>query len=417
MGVLSFLTKKCLLRNLFLQVICNRGNFTRKMKNPFEFAKELLRYSRGELSEVEEEGVEEMLSKVEGLNELAMELRDKERIGSELCVVENFDVEKALVRLKKQQRGRKRLFLPWVAASVVVMVGISAFLLLNRESEVVNLPVTEKIEPGKAIVTLEMASGIKYRLDTLSSVLHNTRANVAFDNNEGVLKVKEQNSIDRLQQEVGYNTINVPYGGTYTVELCDGTIVYLNSGTRLEFPSRFDGDMRSVSLKGEAYFEVARNESKPFVVEVDEMKVKVLGTAFNIKSYVDEPGVYTTLVQGSVAILRDGQPEKKIKPGEQAYYNKGVGTLSVSSVDVNEFTAWKDGLFYFKDIALEEILRIVARWYDLEIFYMNQGAKSVVYSGKMPMYTSVEDVLRKFEISGDVRFELQGRTLTVFVKK
>ena len=124
MGVLSFLTKKCLLRNLFLQVICNRGNFTRKMKNPFEFAKELLRYSRGELSEVEEEGVEEMLSKVEGLNELVMELRDKERIGSELCVVENFDVEKALVRLKKQQRGRKRLFLPWVAASVVVMVGI-----------------------------------------------------------------------------------------------------------------------------------------------------------------------------------------------------------------------------------------------------------------------------------------------------
>ena len=200
------------------------------------------------------------------------------------------------------------------------------------------------------------------------------------------------------------------------MELCDGTKVYLNSGTKLEFPSRFDGDMRSVSLKGEAYFEVARNESKPFIVEVDEMKVKVLGTAFNVKSYVDEPGIYTTLVQGSVAILRDGQPEKIIKPGEQAYYNKGVGMLSISPVDVNEFTAWKDGLFYFKDITLEEILRIVARWYDLEIFYMNQSAKSVVYSGKMPMYSSVEDVLRKFEISGDVRFELQGRALTVFDK-
>jgi len=200
------------------------------------------------------------------------------------------------------------------------------------------------------------------------------------------------------------------------VELCDGTKVYLNSGTKLEFPSRFDGNVRSVSLKGEAYFEVARNERKPFVVEVDEMKVKVLGTAFNVKSYVDEPGIYTTLVQGSVAILRDGQPEKKIKPGEQAYYNKSVGTLSVSPVDVDEFTAWKDGLFCFKDIALEEILRIVSRWYDLEIFYMNQEAKSVVYSGKMPMYSSVEDVLRKFEISGDVRFELKGRTLTVFGK-
>lgn len=146
------------------------------------------------------------------------------------------------------------------------------------------------------------------------------------------------------------------------------------------------------------------------------MKVKVLGTSFNVKSYVDEPGVYTTLVEGSVAILRDGQPEKKIKPGEQAYYNKGVGTLSIAEVDVNEFTSWKDGLFYFKDIALEEILRIVSRWYDLEVFYMNQGAKSVIYSGKLPMYSSVEDVLRKFEISGDVRFELKGRTLTVFDK-
>ena len=387
------------------------------MKNPFEFAKELLRYNRGELSEVEKERVEEILSKVKGLDELAGELKDKKRIENELSVVGSFNLEKALVRLKKREHGRKRLFLSWVAAaSVVVIAGISVFLLLDRETDVVNLPVVEKIEPGKATVTLEMASGLKYRLDTLSSVVRNNRANVAFDNNGGVLKVKEQDSTGQLRQEVGRNVINVPYGGTYTVELCDGTKVYLNSGTKLEFPSRFDGNVRSVSLKGEAYFEVVRNERKPFVVEVDEMKVKVLGTAFNVKSYVDEPGIYTTLVQGSVAILRDGQPEKKIKPGEQAYYNKSVGTLSVSPVDVDEFTAWKDGLFCFKDIALEEILRIVSRWYDLEIFYMNQEAKSVVYSGKMPMYSSVEDVLRKFEISGDVRFELKGRTLMVFDK-
>ena len=405
------------MRNPFIQVICNRGNFTKEMKNPFECAKELLQYNRGELSDVKKESVEEMLSKVKRLDRLAGELKDKKHVENELRVIESFDVEKALVRLKKRQRGKKRLFLPWVAAaSVVVIVGISVFLSMNREVEVVNLSMEEKIEPGKAMVTLEMASGLKYRLDTLSSIVRNNRVNVAFDNNRGVLKVKEQDSTDHLLQEVGCNTINVPYRGTYTVELCDGTKVYLNSGTKLEFPSRFDGDMRSVSLKGEAYFEVARNESKPFVVEVDEMKVKVLGTAFNVKSYVDEPGVYTTLVQGSVAILRDGQPEKKIEPGEQAYYNKGVGTLSISRVDVNEFTAWKDGLFYFKDIALEEILRIVARWYDLEIFYMNQGVKSVVYSGKMPMYSSVENVLRKFEMSGDVRFELKGRTLTVFDK-
>lgn len=406
------------MRNPFFKVICNRGNFTREMKNPFEFAKELLRYTRGELSKEEEKGIEQVLLEVKGMNTLVEELKDKNRIEHEMHIIAKFDTERALSKLKNRKQVKRRGILSWIAAaSVVVIGGVSAWILLSQEPDVDNLSVTEKFESGKAIVTLEMASGLKYRLDTLSSVVRNNRVNVAFDNNDGVLKIKEQDSLaDGTTKEIGYNTINVPYGGTYTVELCDGTKVYLNSGTTLEFPSRFDGKVRSVILKGEAYFDVARNVSKPFVVEVDEMKVKVLGTSFNVKSYVDEPGVYTTLVEGSVAILRDGQPEKKIKPGEQAYYNKGVGTLSIAEVDVNEFTSWKDGVFYFKDIALEEILRIVSRWYDLEVFYMNQGAKSVIYSGKLPMYSSVEDVLRKFEISGDVRFELKGRTLTVFDK-
>lgn len=406
------------MRNPFFKVICNRGNFTREMKNPFEFAKELLRYTREELSKEEEKGIEQVLLEVKGMNTLVEELKDKNRIEHEMHIIAKFDTERALSKLKNRKQVKRRGILSWIAAaSVVVIGGVSAWILLSQEPDVDNLSVTEKFESGKAIVTLEMASGLKYRLDTLSSVVRNNRVNVAFDNNDGVLKIKEQDSLaDGATKEIGYNTVNVPYGGTYTVELCDGTKVYLNSGTTLEFPSRFDGKVRSVILKGEAYFDVARNVSKPFVVEVDEMKVKVLGTSFNVKSYVDEPGVYTTLVEGSVAILRDGQPEKKIKPGEQAYYNKGVGTLSIAEVDVNEFTSWKDGVFYFKDIALEEILRIVSRWYDLEVFYMNQGAKSVIYSGKLPMYSSVEDVLRKFEISGDVRFELKGRTLTVFDK-
>ena len=388
------------------------------MKNPFEFAKELLRYTRGELSKEEEKEIEQVLLEVKGMNTLVEELKDKDRIEYEMHIIAKFNTEKALSKLKNRKQVKRRGILSWIAAaSVVVIAGVSAWILLSQEPDVHNLPVAEKFEPGKAVVTLEMASGLKYRLDTLSSVVRNNRVNVAFDNNDGVLKIKEQDSLaDGATKEIGYNTVNVPYGGTYTVELCDGTKVYLNSGTTLEFPSRFDGKVRSVILKGEAYFDVARNVSKPFVVEVDEMKVKVLGTSFNVKSYVDEPGVYTTLVEGSVAILRDGQPEKKIKPGEQAYYNKGVGTLSIAEVDVKEFTSWKDGVFYFKDIALEEILRIVSRWYDLEVFYMNQGAKSVIYSGKLPMYSSVEDVLRKFEISGDVRFELKGRTLTVFDK-
>ena len=388
------------------------------MKNPFECARELLRYHRGELSKEEAKGIEEVLSGVEGTKRLSEELKDPGCIEKEIRVIGKFDVERALSKVRSKRRVRRLSFVPWVAAaSVILMVGASVLLLQDQKENTAGLPVADRIEPGKATVTLEMASGVKFRLDTLSAVVRNNRANVAFNNRDGVLRVQEQDSTV-ASQLIGedYNTVHVPYGGTYSIELCDGTKVYLNSGTVFEFPSRFSGSRREVKLKGEAYFEVTRNESKPFVVNVDEIEVKVLGTSFNVKSYVDEPGVYTTLVEGSVAIVRDGQPERVILPGEQAYYNKGVGTLSVASVDVGEYTAWKDGLFYFKDITLEEILRIVSRWYDLNVFYVNQSAKSVVYSGKLPMYSSVEDVLRKFELSGEVRFELKNRTLTVFDK-
>lgn len=387
------------------------------MKNPFEFAKDLLRYTRGELSGGRVQGVEQVLSEMDGLRVLAEELKDRKCIEREIHLLERFDAQAALNRIGRERKVRKLSLASWaVAASIILVVGVSVALFRDERKELDDLSFTAQAE-GKATVTLKLASGMKYHLDTLASVVCNDREQVTFENRNGVLRIQEQEGTeaDGVIEE-NYNTITVPYGGTYSMELCDGTKVYLNSGTVFEFPSRFNGPVRGVKLKGEAYFKVAKNEQKPFIVETGEVSVKVLGTSFNVKSYFDEPGVYTTLVQGSIAILREGQPDRKIKPGEQAYYNKGVGTLSVSQVDVNEFTAWKDGLFYFKDIALEEILRIIARWYDLEIFYMNQRAKSVVYSGKLPMYSSVEDVLRKFELSGEVRFKQRGRMLVVFDK-
>ena len=306
-----------------------------------------------------------------------------------------------------------------VAASVILCVALSALYLWNDSDWFFEqkFPQQANWEQSKlAEVELILADGKRVPLGGSGRQIQDHGVSGIKDDSLQGLTYVQAKALDEKVTVVLYNTLKVPTGGFYQLELSDGTRVWLNAESELRFPVQFGTGEREVYLKGEAYFDVARNVSKPFVVEVDEMKVKVLGTSFNVKSYVDEPGVYTTLVEGSVAILRDGQPEKKIKPGEQAYYNKGVGTLSIAEVDVNEFTSWKDGVFYFKDIALEEILRIVSRWYDLEVFYMNQGAKSVIYSGKLPMYSSVEDVLRKFEISGDVRFELKGRTLTVFDK-
>ena len=163
------------------------------MKNPFECTKELLRYTRGELSKEEEKEIEQVLSEVKEMNTLVEELKDKNRIEHEMHVIAKFDTERALSKLKNRKQVERRGILPWIAAaSVVVIAGVSAWILLSQEPDVDNLSVTEKFEPGKAIVTLEMASGLKYRLDTLSSVVRNNRVNVAFDNNDGVLKIKEQ---------------------------------------------------------------------------------------------------------------------------------------------------------------------------------------------------------------------------------
>ena len=152
------------MRNPFFKVICNRGNFTREMKNPFEFAKELLRYTRGELSKEEEKGIEQVLLEVKGMNTLVEELKDKNRIEHEMHIIAKFDTERALSKLKNRKQVKRRGILSWIAAaSVVVIGGVSAWILLSQEPDVDNLSVTEKFESGKAIVTLEMASGLKYR--------------------------------------------------------------------------------------------------------------------------------------------------------------------------------------------------------------------------------------------------------------
>ena len=213
---------------------------------------------------------------------------------------------------------------------------------------------------------------------------------------------------------VVFHTLEVPRGCEFQVLLADGTRVWLNAASRLRYPGRFAGDRREVYLEGEGYFEVAKDSLRPFIVHAGEVKTRVLGTSFNVKAYADEPAVYTTLVSGRVAVRSDGGGELHLQPGELATYSRENKTLAVVPADVEVETAWKNGMFYFKQLPLEEILRIVARWYDLDVFYGNAEVGEWRFNGKMPMYSSVEDVLKKFEYAGEVRFELQGRTLTVY---
>ena len=376
-----------------------------------EFAEKILKYCQGELSGEEEREVRRAVEENPELRELVEELRDKERVEREVRLIERFEAERALRKLRPARRRRLGRWWWGVAAGVAVVVGVAALLEVEPERGVPEPVVAEEVTAGRAKAMLYAATGERWDLDTLSEV-RDAAESVVFSNGDGVLTVREDTA--RVEAEAVFNRVVVPYGGIYSLVLADGTRVHLNSGSSLEFPSRFARERRTVRISGEAYFEVAGNAEWPFVVETGEMGVRVLGTEFNVKSYADEPGVQTTLVEGSVAILRGGKAVRTLEPGEQSYYEKGAGSVTVERVDTEVFTAWKDGIFYFKDMPLEEILRTLARWYDVEVFYANAGVRGIVYNGKMPMYAGIGDALRKFELSGDVRFELKGRALTVY---
>ena len=380
------------------------------MMNPFEFAKRLHRYLSGEASAEEREEVERQLAADLEMAALATELQDKKRISAELQVMASFDTERAL----KDVQSRRHILRHrgwWWSVAALVAAGVGTWLLWVRQPEQ-PLRVAQVEEPAK-VVTLEVAGGMCYALDTLSSL---RLAQAEVSNGDGVMtwQGRHEERGTAAVAETAYNKVRVPYGSTYSLVLPDGTKVFLNSGTVFEFPSQFAGTERRVRVSGEAYYEVARDEHLPFIVEAGGMQVRVLGTVFNVKAYADEPAVYTTLVSGRVAVRSDGGRELHLQPGELATYSRENKTLAVAPADVEVETAWKNGMFYFKQLPLEEILRIVARWYDLDVFYGNAEVGEWRFNGKMPMYSSVEDVLKKFEYAGEVRFELQGRTLTVY---
>ena len=169
--------------------------------------------------------------------------------------------------------------------------------------------------------------------------------------------------------EERYNTLRVPRGGEYSITLSDGTIVYLNAESELRYPVKFVGEDRQVYLSGEAYFDVVHDKTHPFVVDVKNSTVRVLGTSFDVRAYADEDEVLTTLVQGSVRFSA-GKESVILGPGEQAVLDKS-GRVETREVDTYLYTAWKDGVFAFKRQRLEEVMKVVARWYDVNVFWEN----------------------------------------------
>ena len=211
--------------------------------------------------------------------------------------------------------------------------------------------------------------------------------------------------------EERYNTLRVPRGGEYSITLSDGTIVYLNAESELRYPVKFVGEDRQVYLSGEAYFAVVHDKTHPFVVDVKNSTVRVLGTSFDVRAYADEDEVLTTLVQGSVRFSA-GKESVILGPGEQAVLDKS-GRVETREVDTYLYTAWKDGVFAFKRQRLEEIMKVVARWYDVNVFWENVSQKEVTFTGKMKRYDDFSKVVEMLEMTGNTEFMIKENNIFI----
>jgi ferric-dicitrate binding protein FerR (iron transport regulator) len=208
-----------------------------------------------------------------------------------------------------------------------------------------------------------------------------------------------------------YNIITTPRGGEYQVVLPDSSVVWLNSASSLRFPVRFAGDCRKVILTGEAYFEISKNAKAPFIVEVDGMRVDVLGTSFDVMAYPDEDAIRTAVAEGSVRTSM-GKDAPLVYPNQQASFPRNGGTASVGSADMEEVLAWKEGKFRFRRTDIRTIMRQIARWYNVEIDYKGDLAGVRLY-GTMSRKESAAELFELLEQTGLVRFSTEGGRVVV----
>ncbi|MDR0766379.1 MAG: FecR domain-containing protein [Odoribacteraceae bacterium] len=277
-----------------------------------------------------------------------------------------------------------------VVVALAVVAGITRVTVTGGD----DAPVVAIIAPGEMKAELTLPGGSVIQLDRETSVT-------------GLLA-----SEPRVEESAGnYHVLSTPRGGEYTMTLPDGTTVFLNSESRLGFPGRFGGGERRVSFTGEAYFEVARDASSPFRVEVNGALVEVLGTSFNVRAYADEQEMQTTLVKGSVMLSVPGASERLVA-GEQGTIDR-EGRLGKREVDVELYTGWKEGYFAFDRDRLEKVMHDLARWYKIEVVFEEPELKEISFTGIVRRYGDFNTVVRMLEMTGDTRFVIDRHVIRI----
>ena len=387
------------------------------IKQDFVIARLIAAFLSGEITPVERTTLNAWRGESETNEALFQKICSEENFKQHAAKRQDFDLSTGWSEIQKRINRKKRrtfyLHILRYAAIILLPVLVVTLALnntpVNQQQKGDHLLAATHILPGEAKAILTLDNGETLYLDKNSTdkkqVLSDTRIEV--DSTTLNYRLAQQRA---MQNTPVYNKVEIPCGGEYALVLNDGTKVRLNSLSSLRFPVVFGTGSREVELTGEAYFEVAKN-GEPFIVHTNGMNIEVLGTTFNILAYPGEE-YQATLVSGSVKVNSDKGECLILKPSQQAILSPKSGNIQVRTVDVAFYTSWVKGKINFKDQRLEDIMKTLSRWYDIDVKYANDEVKNRRFGCNVDRYEEITPFVELLEATKDVKISINNKTIT-----
>jgi len=357
--------------------------------------------------------------------EIFREIANEQNLEKNQAELTSYNTAKALEAVKsrfdqgvvRDIKRKRRWVIPAAAAAVLIMLSAGLLFYLNRQpAQHLAGHYKNDVAPGENKAILTLSDGKQVELtDAKFGMLARQGSAVVNKTAQGQITYNMAPGTFGKSADLpgGFNTITVPRGGQFSVQLPDGTKVWLNAASTLKYPTAFTGRQRRVELSGEAYFEVVHNEKSPFLVVTNGKITEDLGTHFNINAYPDEQQTKTTLLEGSVRVS-NGPERVTLKPGQQSQIKNGETLITVlDRADIEGAVAWKNGYFKIDNEGLKEVMRNVARWYDVDVEYKGDFGNDIAFLGEVSRNKNISVILKIMEATGSVHFRVEGRRVTV----
>ncbi len=387
-----------------------------KIKSIIGISELIARDISGQLNQAEKESLNKWLGSAERNQSIYSQIIEGHNLEERNRIYESIDVQHGWEKVSESLISYRKkkvisLIMKYAAAILLpIVLGVTTYWYLNDRPAQLSKTLVE-IQPGSSNAVLVLTDGKSVDLssDLAQSLVE--KDGTVIENKKDELSYAGCSG--KNLRKVLLNTLIVPKGGEYNLVLSDGSRVHINSMSKVVFPVKFSGNIREISLEGEAYFEVAKDKSKPFIVKVKGVQVEVLGTSFNIKAYADDNHFYTTLVEGKVKLSAGDQSSEAyfLEPDQQAIYDSGSAGITIQKVDARQIVQWTTGRYSFTNQSLDEIMKTLSRWYDFDYRYEDETLKQIRFEGGLNKYESISPILDIISGTGKVHVEVKGKEI------